>query len=158
MAAVIKEISLTADAESLKGTRDSILIRKSRLRRILSGGKIPLGEGSSLFSPSNNNKALIRQEKKLGTPTSSNMSTSKLMTFYKGDGDEPRKDVEERTVTTTTWPFVCPATSWNLNEECFLDAFLVLFDEVENHKNKDVNGQFFLSKCEFLLFACIYIE
>jgi hypothetical protein len=43
MAAVIEETSLTADAESLKGTSDSILIRKSRLRRILSGGKIPQG-------------------------------------------------------------------------------------------------------------------
>jgi hypothetical protein len=155
MAAVIEETSLTtADAESLKGTRDSILIRKSRLRRILSGGKIPQGEGSSPFSPSN--KALIRQEKKLGTPTSSTTSTSKLTTFYKGDGDEQRKDVVEGTVMTTTGPFVCPATSWNLNEECLLDAFLVLFDEVENHKNKDVNGQFFLSKCEFCLLACIY--
>jgi hypothetical protein len=147
MAAVIEEASLTADAESLKGTRDSILIRKSRLRRILSGGKIPQGEGLSPFSPSNSNKALIRQEKKLGTPTSSTTSTSRL-TFYKGDGDEQRKDVVEGTVTTTTGAFACPATSWNLNEECWLDAFLVLFDEVENHKNKDVNGQFFLSKCE----------
>jgi hypothetical protein len=84
----------------------------------------------------------------LGTPTSSTTSTSRLTTFYKGDGDEQRKDVVEGTVTTMTGAFVCPATSWNLNEECLLDAFLVLFDEVENHKNKDVYGQFFLSKCE----------
>jgi hypothetical protein len=107
MAAVKEETSLTADAESLKGTRDSILIKKSRLRRILSGGKIPQEEGSSPFSPSNSNKALIRQEKKMGTPTSS--TTSTRFTFYKGDGDEQRKDVVEGTVTTTTGAFVCPA-------------------------------------------------
>jgi len=90
---------------------DSILIRKSRLRRVISGGKLHGSEASD----------------------------------FKNSGGAFEKEI--RGVGDTGENFGEAMSSWNLNEECLLDAFLLLFEEVEMHRNKDANAEFFINKC-----------